>query len=178
MESIFFVLVLLYVQTVLFLITLRGYKPAGKPVRWRFLLLHAGLLLAVGAGFWGCPDSMEYRMKLQYDEVSREAFRLDGTKTSLSYDVELQSLETEYSEDGRPIRYEAVLQIDDNDPVTVCVNDPYPVRIGEDIYLASVSENHCVLQIVREPWRYFALVGILMLLSGAFLLFINGPRKS
>ena len=57
------------------------------------------------------------------------------------------------------------------------VNRPYGVRFGQDIYLASVSEDSCVLQIVREPWRYFALAGIIMLLAGAFLLFINGPRR-
>ena len=48
---------------------------------------------------------------------------------------------------------------------------------GEDIYLVGVSEGSCVLQIVREPWRYFALAGVIMMLAGAFLLFVNGPNK-
>ena len=51
------------------------------------------------------------------------------------------------------------------------------VRFGEDIYLTSVSDEGCVFQIVREPWRYFALVGILMLIAGAFMLFVGGPRR-
>ena len=57
------------------------------------------------------------------------------------------------------------------------VNHPYSVKFGEDLYLSSVSENSCVLQIVKEPWRYFALAGIILILAGAFMLFINGPRK-
>jgi hypothetical protein len=69
------------------------------------------------------------------------------------------------------------VSIDGGEPVLLQVNDPYSVKIGEDVYLASVSARHCVLQIVREPWRYFALAGILMLLGGAFMLFINGPRR-
>ena len=69
------------------------------------------------------------------------------------------------------------MAVDGAVPVRITVNHPYSVRLGEDIYLASASEGGCVFQIVREPWRYFALAGILMLLAGAFLLFIKGPRR-
>jgi uncharacterized membrane protein HdeD (DUF308 family) len=34
---------------------------------------------------------------------------------------------------------------------------------------------NCVLQIVREPWRHTALAGILLMIAGALLLFIQGP---
>jgi hypothetical protein len=63
--------------------------------------------------------------------------------------------------------------------VSITVNDPYSVGFGEDIYLVSVNKdnNYCILQIVREPWRYFALAGIVMLIAGAFMLFIKGPRR-
>ena len=40
-QSIIFVLVLLYVQIVLFLITVRGWIRSDGKVRWRFLFLHA-----------------------------------------------------------------------------------------------------------------------------------------
>lgn len=175
--SVIFVVVLLYVQTVLFLVTLRGWRRADGCVRWRFLLLHMGLLLAVGAGFWGSPDSEEYRMKLQCEDTSGHAYRMDGRKTVLQYEVELHSVSTDWSDEGKATYYEAVISIDGQDPVTLSVNHPYNLNFGEDIYLASVSDDSCVLQIVREPWRYFALVGIFMLLAGAFMLFINGPRK-
>ncbi len=175
--SIFFVLVLLYVQTVLFLITLRGWRRPDGVVRWRFLLMHLGLLLAVGAGFWGNPDSDEYRMKIHLDQTSREAFTLEGQRVVLPYEITILSLETEYSENGKPIHYEASVSIDGEPSKALAVNHPYDVNLGERLYLASLSEDSCVLQIVREPWRYFALAGIIMMLAGAFMLFINGPRR-
>ena len=176
-QSIVFVAVLLYIQIILFFITLRGWRRSDGEIRWRFLLLHAGLLLAVGAGFWGSPDSNEYRIKLSIDEPTREAYKIDGNKHILSYELSLTDLDIQYSEEGKMIDYKVFISIDRSAPVQVAVNHPYGVRVGEDIYLASVSERACVLQIVREPWRYFALAGILMMLAGAFLLFIHGPQK-
>ena len=176
-ESWIFVIVLLYVQTILLLITLRGWRRPDGHVRWRFLLLHLGLLLAVGSGFWGAPDSDEYRMRLDVDQTSREAVTLKASRVVLPYEISLLSVDVEYSHDGKPSHYEALISVNGQEPVTLMVNRPYGVRFGQDIYLASVSEDSCVLQIVREPWRYFALAGIIMMLAGAFLLFINGPRK-
>lgn len=176
-ESIFFVIVVLYVQIVLFLVTLRGWRSGEGAIRWRFLLLHLGLLLAIGSGFWGAPDSDEYRMRIYIDHTSREAFTLDAKKVILPYEISLHELETEYSDDGKPIHYEALVSVNGCDPVALTVNHPYSLKFGQDIYLASVSDDSCVLQIVREPWRYFALSGIVMMLAGAFLLFINGPRR-
>lgn len=176
-ESIIFVAVMLYVQTVLLMVTLRGWRRPGGVIRWRFLLLHAGLLLAVGAGFWGAPDSSELRMALGRGEVAETAYKLDGDVTGLGYSVKMVDYTVEYSESGAPSLYEAKISIDGDEPVVLSVNDPYSVALGEDIYLASVSDGFCVLQIVREPWRYFALAGIMMLLAGAFMLFIKGPRR-
>jgi uncharacterized membrane protein HdeD (DUF308 family) len=31
------------------------------------------------------------------------------------------------------------------------------------------------LEIVREPWKYLTVLGVVMLLAGAVLLFIGGP---
>lgn len=176
-QSLPFVVVLLYLQTVIFLITLRGWRRPGGDVRWRFLLIHAGLLLALGAGFWGAPDSSEMRVALAEGEVAQKAFLMDGRVSGLGYELGLDSFSVETSEEGKPTYYEAWVAVDGAVPVRITVNHPYSVRLGEDIYLASASEGGCVFQIVREPWRYFALAGILMLLAGAFLLFIKGPRR-
>lgn len=176
-ESVVFVSVLLYVQTVLFLVTIRGWRRPDGAVRWRFLLLHAGLLLAVGAGFWGAPDSSELRLALGRGEEAETAYEMNGKVAGLGYRIKLLDYEVEYAQTGMPSAYEAQLSIDGAEPVMLAVNAPYGVSIGEDIYLASVSEDYCVLQIVKEPWRYFALAGILMLLAGAFMLFIKGPGR-
>ena len=176
-QSALVVVVLLYVQTVVFMVTLRGWKRADGSVRWRFLLIHAGFLLAVGAGFWGSPDSSEYRLQLHRGQQAREAYRLDGHMTAFRYEIELDDFTTEYSQEGKPVHYEALISIDGNPPVKVSVNHPHNVRFGENIYLTGISDSGCVFMIVREPWRYFALAGIIMLLAGAFMLFIKGPRR-
>ena len=176
-QTVPFVMVLLYVQTVLFLVTLRGWRRSDGVVRWRFLLIHAGLMFALGAGFWGAPDSTEMRLPLAGGQASEKAYLMDGSITSLGYQLSLDDFKVETSVDGKPSYYEAIVSVDDGDSVRITVNHPYSVRCGEYIYLASVSDAGCVFQIVREPWRYLALSGILMLLAGAFMLFIKGPRK-
>ena len=140
-------------------------------------MLHAGLLLALGAGYWGAPDSYELRVALDKGQAVCEAYRMDGQKDGLSYELKLIGCEARYSIDNKPIHYEAIVSADDSEPVKITVNHPYNVRIGEDIYLTSVSDNGCVLQIVHEPWRYLGLAGILMLMAGAVMLFLKGPRK-
>lgn len=176
-QSIFFIIILLYLQTVLLLVILRGWRTAAGCIRWRFILLHAGLLLALGAGFWGAPDSSEMRVGLMRDQNTREAYFIDGTRGVLSYELTLKEFDATYSPNHKPVHYEAVIAVDNKEPVKITVNHPYNVRPGENIYLTEVSEYGCIFQIVREPWRVFALVGILMLIAGAFMLFIKGPRR-
>ena len=108
---------------------------------------------------------------------SREAVTVDGMKSVLPYELSLTDLRIEYSDEGQMIDYEVFVSVDGGDPVSISVNHPYGIRFGEDVYLVGVSEGSCVLQIVREPWRYFALAGVIMMLAGAFLLFVNGPNK-
>lgn len=175
--SVPFVIILLYLQTILFLVILRGWRTSSGKIRWRFLLVHVGLLLALGAGFWGSADSSEVRMRIYEGETSHEAYRMDGNSSSLAYELTVLDLMTEMSEDGIPSTFEARIAVDGGDPVCISVNHPYSVRFGENIYLASISDNCCILQIVREPWRHFALAGIIMLLVGAFMLFIKGPKR-
>ena len=176
-QSVLFICILLYVQAVVLLITFRGWRRPDGVIRWRFMLIHAGLLLSVGAGFWGAPDVSELRVRMERGDVTETAFRMDGNVTGLGYSLRLDDYCTELSQDGKPSYYEVVVAVNGGEPVKISVNHPYSVKFGEDIYLSSVSEDYCVLQIVREPWRYVTLIGIIMLLAGAFLLFIKGPRR-
>ena len=94
----------------------------------------------------------------------------------MSYELALQDFKVDF-ENGKPTYYEARVSVDGDETVKITVNHPFEVKLGEHIYIASVSDNGCVFQIVREPWRYIALVGILMLITGAFMLFFKGPVK-
>jgi hypothetical protein len=134
-------------------------------------------MIALGAGFRGSVDTSEIRVALEEDESICKAYRIDGTAVGLGYELRLHGFDAEFSEDGKPIHYEALVTVDGGAPVRLAVNHPYNVRFGEDIYIASISDSGCVFQIVREPWRWFALAGIIMLLVGAFMLFVKGPRR-
>lgn len=175
-----FILILIYLQTVLLLVFLRGWRKPSGIIRWRFLFVHAGLLLAIGSAFWGAPDSEELRLKLSEGDTSTEAFRADGSTRWLNYELGLDSLKIDFDKDNVPVMISADIRVDDK-VVNVGVNQPYAISLGEDVYIASFDRNDggnsCVLQIVREPWKYFALAGIIMLLFGAFLLFVQGPQN-
>lgn len=178
------VAMMLYLLTVLFFVLLRGWRTRpssgrGK-IRWRFILNHAGLLVALSSAFWGAPDSKEYRILLKPDDVSREAISIDGDRFTLRYDIELKDFSIDTYENGMPSMYEADVLIDGK-PVNLRVNHPYSVSLSEDIYLSGYHMDemdgtlNCVLQIVREPWKHTALAGILLMIAGALLLFIQGP---
>lgn len=63
------------------------------------------------------------------------------------------------------------------------MNHPYAYRLGEDVYLTGYDvtkgndSEYCILQVVKQPWKYAIVAGILMMLAGAILLFINGAKK-
>ncbi len=182
------VLVLLYFQTVLLFVIMRGWRlPTATgarlgAVRWRFVLNHAGILLAVGSAFWGAPDSESLRVRAMRDVAVKEAFHMDGTGTWLPYEITLKDFKVERYEDGTPMMYEASVFVDDKE-VKLRVNSPYSRSLGEDIYLvgydslAGESSQYCILEIVREPWKYTAVMGIVMMIAGALLLFLGGPAR-
>lgn len=180
-----FVAFMLYFQTVLAFVIMRGWREATATgarlgaVRWRFLFLHAGLLLALASAFWGAPDSDELKLQAFRDVSVSEAYREDGTVRWLDYSLTLEDFDVAYGADGVPSDYTAVVRIGD-ETVRLRVNHPYSVNLGEDVYLSGYDVDggdYCVIQIVREPWRYGALAGMIMMITGAFLLFIGGPRR-
>lgn len=167
---------ILFTLTHLLLITMRGWRTP-KGIRWRFTLLHAGLIIALGAGFWGAPDRVQLRTILSADKPETLAYHLDGTMTNLGYAMQLQELDAEYNESGMPAHFEATISVD-NKEVTLTVNHPYDRTFGQKIYLVSIDPQgtFCVVEIVREPWQWASLAGIVLLLAGAVMLFIRGPR--
>ena len=209
-QSVFFVLVLIYAESVLMMVVLRGWKRPGahlnlRNIRWRFLLIHLGLMIAVGAGMLGSADSWEARVKLHIGETSREVYLENGRCRVLPYELQLIDFHTEIAHDGVASHYEANIVVAPVDYLkdftspsgvqknsypdstsNVCsygslyklsVNHPCTPRFGENIYLSSISDDYCVLQVVHEPWRHIMLAGIIMLIIGAFMLFIKGPGR-
>lgn len=182
------VLAFLFFQTVLMYVLLRGYRKATATgerlgaVRWRFVFLHAGLLLAAISLFWGAPDKSEFRVKAFRDIQVREAFSVDGRTEWMPYMMEMKDFDVTVGQDGVPSDYSALVEVDGTE-VLLKVNHPHTVRFGEDIYLlgydAAMGRNseYCILQIVRDPWKYGVVTGVIMMLIGALMLFVGGPDR-
>lgn len=170
---------LLFVLSHLLLVILRGWRN-NRGIRWRFCLTHMGLFLALGAGFWGAPDREQLRTPV-HRYPSNEAYTMEGAERRLPYTLELKDFIIEQSENGTPTHYEAQLMVDDA-MVTLRVNHPYARTISEKIYLVSFptspsGERYAIVEIVNEPWQWLSAAGIIMLIAGAMLLFINGPSQ-
>ena len=172
------VVLLLFVQSHLLLVVMRGWRNKGG-VRWRFCLTHIGLLLALGAGYWGAADREQWRMPV-HNFPSNEAFTMQGEPRRLPYTLELKDFTIEQAENGTPTHYEAQIMVDD-ERVTLRVNHPYARTLSEKIYLVSFSsspqgERYAIVEIVSEPWQWLSAAGIILLIAGAMLLFIQGPK--
>lgn len=175
-----FVAAFLFVMSHLVLVTLRGWRNA-EGVRWRFLLNHAGLLLALGAGFWGAPDVEELRLPLVEGRPTSDAYVSDGRSIPLGYEMSLLDFEAAYYDNGTPSDFAARVAIA-GEEVTLRVNSPYRYRCGEDIYLVNYEKDlagrtRCIVQVVRDRWATIIATGVAMMLVGALLMFLQGARK-
>lgn len=181
-----FAAVMLYLQTVLLFVILRGWRAQTATgarlgaVRWRFLLNHVGILLAVSSAFWGAPDTEVLRVRAIKDIPVIEAVSMDGIPESLPFEIRLNEFKTETYSNGVPSMFEAKMLVN-GENVVLKVNEPYNVSFGKDLYLVGFDSMYdsgsCILQVVYEPWKYGVLAGVVMMLAGAFLLFVGGPRR-
>ncbi len=165
---------LLFVLTHLAFVILRGWRN-NAGIRLRFILAHIGLWLALGACFWGAPDREQLRLAID-SNATDQAYTMEGAVHRLPYELRLESLTIE------PTNYEACVAIDD-EIVLLRVNHPYDYSLSQKIYLASVSDTtagaeYAVIEIVKEPWQWLSMAGIVMLILGGVLLFVRGPRKT
>lgn len=171
-----FFFVMTYFITVLTFVILRGWRaatPTGArlgEVRWRFLFLHVGLLLAIVSAYIGAPDNVERQMRIFKGGSGHGA------------NMELVDFHLDSYANGVPSDYRADMVID-GEEVCLRVNHPYSRGFGEDVYLvgydkaAGAESDYCVIQIVRQPWKYGVAAGIVILLTGCLLMFIGGPRR-
>ncbi len=176
------VVAILFILTHLALVTLREARATDGRLRPRFILNHAGLLLALGAGFWGAPDRVELRAVVERDKPTNVAFTQSHSTTLLDYDMQLDDFRIEYFASGAPSLFEADVRIDQKS-VTLRVNHPYNRTPSETVYLLSYDSErpndarYCIVEIVREPWRWLSVAGIALLAAGAVLMFVQGKPK-
>ena len=186
MSSWIFVSILFILLSHLAAITIRGFKNRKKK-RWRFLFNHAGVWLALFGGFMGSSDIVTARIPVFFDKENNEALTMEGKRFYLDYDMQLTDFDADYYQNGIPKSYVANVKISDRQSgesslISLEVNHPYEYKFGEDIYLVSydtrsIKPQYCILQIVRQPWKYVQLIGIIMTIAGAVGMFIGGPQK-
>lgn len=168
---------ILFTLTHLTLITIRGWRNA-QGIRLRFTLLHYGLILLLGAGFWGAPDRHVVRMALEKGERSNIAYSTSGAAENIGYEIELSSVVTKRDDAGRLSAIEAEVVIDGKRS-TLSVNHPATKGFGIKIYIVNdFKDGYAVIEIIDEPWHYLSFVGIVMLLAGAVMMFATGPKKA
>lgn len=186
MSSWIFVSILFILLSHLAAITIRGFK-SRKKKRWRFLLNHAGVWIALFGGFMGSSDIVTARIPVFFESENNETQTMEGQHFYLDYNMQLIDFNVEHYQNGMPKSYVAEVKISDrgngkSSQVSLEVNHPHEYNLGEDIYLVSYDTHsdkpqYCILQIVRQPWKYVQLIGIIMTIAGAIGMFIGGPQK-
>lgn len=172
---------LLFILSHLVLVTLRGLRDGRGKLRTRFILNHLGLILALGAGFWGAADREELRVIVERDVATNVAYTRNHNKSILGYEMTMTDFSIEYFDTGTPSSFEAKVIVD-GEEVTLRVNHPYNRTLSETLYLMSYDAErtnearYCIVEIVREPWRWLTVAGIAMLIAGAVLMFVQSKR--
>lgn len=136
-----------------------------------FILVHAGLWLALLSGMAGAADTRKTDIFVTMQPAGRSP-RL------LSFDIDRNPA------DGSPIQYSATVVMD-GDTIGIAVNSPYSASIADDIYLVDFDTDmatgeviYCVLQNVHQPWKYPLLAGIVMLLTGTLALTLRKRKEA
>ncbi|MGN1214901.1 MAG: hypothetical protein ACI4TJ_01515 [Candidatus Cryptobacteroides sp.] len=144
---------------------------------FRFILNHAGLLLVLTGCFFGAPDHLVSRTILT-DEPVREAVGQDGRTVALGSAMSMDSFDLELGSGGSVSNYRGNLDIDGK-KVELRVNHPYRLSAWEDLYLTGYdkdgsSPKYCIVEIVRQPWKYLIWAGVVMMMAGSVLMFVQG----
>ncbi|MDD2293205.1 MAG: cytochrome c biogenesis protein CcsA [Bacteroidales bacterium] len=149
-----------------------------------FILHHAGMWIAVAAGLLGRADMQEVRLIAERTDYSNSAITASYEASTLPFSVKLDDFTVERYPSGEPSLFRACISIDDSFEVTkgtIEVNKPLSYK-GYQLYLSSYDSSggsdspYCILQIVRQPWKWILLAGIVMMLFGAVLSFFRSGK--
>ena len=168
---------ILLLLTTLFFVLMRGWRDASGHIRWGFLLNHKGLFILVSSLFFGAADTQVLRLPLSAGESAKTAWSADGTVRALPFELQMQDCSVDFYDNGMPQAYRAELLID-GVPRTIEVNAPASVGWACNVYLVSASGENCVIEVVSEPWKYLSLLGLVMMIAGAAIMFIKGPTPA
>lgn len=178
-QSWIFSAVLLLLMSNLFLAIFR-YKGRFK---LRFYLNHVGLLLLIASLSLGAADMRRMRAVVNIGDTVDKAYMENGLPYSLGYEVKLESFDADFYENNVPSEFRAVLSCE-GEQHTIRVNHPWRKTWCEDIYLtgydtkAGADSQYCILEFIVQPWKYVAVVAIVLFAVGAVLLLWGGRQRN
>lgn len=143
----------------------------------RFILNHIGVLVALIGCFFGAPDHTVSRAIVSGEAV-HEAVGENGEIVPLPAAMKLDGFNVELDQRGNVRNYMALIDVDGK-KVELRVNHPYRISISEDVYLTSYDRDnpepqYCIVEVVRQPWKYLIWSGIVMMMAGGILMFARG----
>ena len=143
----------------------------------RFILNHIGVLMARIGCLFGAPDHTVSRAKVSGEAV-HEAVGENGEIVPLPAAMKLDGFNVELDQRGNVRNYMALIDVDGK-KVELRVNHPYRISISEDVYLTSYDRDnpeprYCIVEVVRQPWKYLIWAGIVMMMAGSVLMFARG----
>ena len=167
-----FILISIALMSNLFVVILSRRK---KGIR--FILNHIGVLVALIGCFFGAPDHTVSRAIVSGEAV-HEAVGENGEIVPLPAAMKLDGFNVELDQRGNVRNYMALIDVDGK-KVELRVNHPYRISISEDVYLTSYDRDnpepqYCIVEVVRQPWKYLIWAGIVMMMAGGILMFARG----
>ena len=143
----------------------------------RFILNHIGVLVALIGCFFGAPDHTVSRAIVSGEAV-HEAVGENGEIVPLPAAMKLDDFNVELDSRGNVRNYRALIDVDGK-KVELRVNHPYRISISDDVYLTSYDRDnpepqYCIVEVVRQPWKYLIWAGIVMMMAGSVLMFARG----
>ena len=167
-----FILISIALMANLFMVILSRRK---KGIR--FILNHIGVLVALIGCFFGAPDHTVSRAIVSGEAV-HEAVGENGEIVPLPAAMKLDGFNVELDQRGNVRNYMALIDVDGK-KVELRVNHPYRISISDDVYLTSYDRDnpepqYCIVEVVRQPWKYLIWAGIVMMMAGGILMFARG----
>lgn len=164
--------IILYINVLLIMWSL-GVVTVDRKKQIPVMLLHGGLFLVLAGGMFGAGDKTDGQTVLHYGKPAHTAYRTDGERIALPFDLQIDTFFVDYYPDGRsPKQYttrfilctqEETLQMETS------VNRPCRYR-GYRFYQSSydpVGNAYSVLKVVCDPWLPVVWLGVAMLFIGA-----------
>ena len=164
--------IILYINVLLITWSL-GVVTVDRKKQIPVMLLHGGLFLVLAGGMFGAGDKTDGQTVLHYGQPAHIAYRTDGERIALPFDLQIDTFFVDYYPDGRsPKQYTTRFTLHTQEEtlqMETSVNRPCRYR-GYRFYQNSydpVGNAYSVLKVVRDPWLPVVWLGVAMLFIGA-----------